>query len=139
MKDAIIEPQSNSKIILIIGDFIVMLLFVLVGRSSHSMTADITAIMMTAVPFLFGWFVITPWFGLFSAAVSLNWRALLPRLILSWAIGGALALVLRTLLLGRPVPAGIIPSFAVAAMSFSTLFMLIWRLAYLWWMRRLAG
>jgi len=136
MKDAIIEPQSNNKFILIAGDFIVLLLFVLVGRGSHSMSADIPAIMMTAAPFLFGWFVITPWFGLFNADVSLNWRALLPRLIIGWAIGGALALVLRTLLLGRPVPAGIIPSFAVAAMGFSTLFMLIWRLGYLWWMRR---
>lgn len=136
MKDAIVEPQSNNKFILIAGDFIVLLLFVLVGRGSHSMSADIPAIMMTAAPFLFGWFVITPWFGLFKADVSLNWRALLPRLIIGWAIGGALALVLRTLLLGRPVPAGIIPSFAVAAMSFSTLFMLIWRLGYLWWMRR---
>jgi hypothetical protein len=137
MKDVIFESPSNNKIILIVGDFLVMLLFVLVGRSSHSLlNADIQALMLTAAPFLFGWFIVTPWFGLFTAAVSLDWQALLPRLIISWAIGGTLALILRTLLLGRPVPAGIIPSFAIAAMGFSTLFMVIWRLGYLWWMRR---
>ena len=131
------NTSPNRIIILVVGDFLVLLLFAWVGRSSHSLSIlDIKAIIVTAAPFMIGWFLVTPWFGLFSADVSQNWRKLVPRLLIAWAIGGSLALVLRALYLGRPIPGGIIPTFALVALGFTTLFMLIWRLAYIWWVNR---
>ena len=141
----IVEEQSQSRtipstshvIILVIGDVLVLLLFAWVGRRSHSLSVlDIKALLTTAAPFIVAWFMVTPWFGLFKAEVSQNWRKLLPRLLIAWAIGGPLALVLRALFLGRAIPGGIIPSFAFVALGFTTLFMLIWRLGYVWWANR---
>jgi hypothetical protein len=141
----ILEEQSQRRntlsaspaIILIIGDALVMLLFAWVGRRSHSMSIlDIRALLTAVAPFIVAWFLVTPWFGLFKADVSQHWRKLLPRLLVAWAIGGPLALVLRALFLGRAIPGGIIPSFAVVALGFTTLFMLTWRLGYIWWVSR---
>jgi hypothetical protein len=125
---------TNRVLLLVGGDLLVLLIFTWVGRRSHTLPLmDIRAFLMTAAPFMIGWFLIAPWFGLFNANVSQNWRKLAPRLLLAWIIGGPLALILRALLLGRPIPAGIPLSFAVAALTFSTLFMLAWRLGYIWW------
>jgi hypothetical protein len=130
-------PAVTRVIVLIIGDALVMLLFAWVGRRSHAMSMfDIGALLTAAVPFIVAWFLVTPWFGLFTTEVSQHWRRLLPRLLIGWAIGGPLALVLRALFLGRPIPAGIIPSFAVVALGFTTLLMLAWRLGYCWWANR---
>lgn len=130
----------NRVLVLIIGDALVMLLFAWVGRRSHAMSMlDIRAWLIAAAPFIITWFLVTPWFGLFKAEVSQHWRKLLPRLLVAWAIGGPLALVLRALFLGRPIPAGIIPSFALVALGFTTFFMLIWRLGYCWWVGRRAS
>ena len=87
-------PSATRVIILIIGDVLVMLLFAWVGRRSHSLsTLDIGAWLKAAAPFIVAWFLVTPWFGLFRAEVSQQWRRLLPRLLIAWAIGGPLALV----------------------------------------------
>ncbi len=130
------KTQTGSWMLLLIGgDLLALLLFVWIGRSSHSLSAtDIKAALVTAAPFVISWFLVAPWFGLFRNEVSQNWRKLVPRLLLAWVIiGGPLALVLRALFLGRPVPAGIIPIFAAITLSITTLFLLIWRLGYAWW------
>ena len=136
------KPKNNPVnrvIILASGDFLTLLLFAWIGRRSHDLVAtDVEALMATAAPFVISWFVVTPWFGLFSAEVSQNWRRLVPRLLIAWVIGTPLALVLRALWLGRSIPGGVIPSFALVAFGFTTLFLLIWRLAYSWWVNRRA-
>lgn len=130
-------PHFGPTLWLILGDTLVFLVFVLIGRNNHALAvANIGAILFTAAPFLLGWFVVAPWFGLFRAEVSRSWRQWLPRLGLAWAIGGPLALVLRTFFLGRPLLGGIIPTFAVITLTVTTLFLIIWRLGYSWWVNR---
>jgi hypothetical protein len=119
------------------GDLLVILSFVWIGRSSHHFPLDdIGASLFTALPFVVGWFLITPWFGLYSGDVSQNWRKLVPRLLIGWAIGGGLALVLRALLLERSIVGGIIPTFAVISLGYIGLLALLWRLGYCWWVQR---
>ncbi|MBI1882160.1 MAG: DUF3054 domain-containing protein [Chloroflexi bacterium] len=134
------ETRTNSfnrLALLIGGDLLVLLFFSWVGRSSHSLPgADIVAGLTTAAPFVISWFVLAPWFGLFRADVSQTWQKFVPRILGVWLIGGPLAGLLRALLLGRPIPAGIIPIFVVITMVVASLFMLIWRLGYSWWARR---
>lgn len=135
------RPKSYplSRILLIAaGDLLALLLFVLLGRRNHALSlVDLGAILATAAPLFLGWFLVAPWFGLFRAGVIEDWRRLIPRLLLAWLLfGGPLALLLRALWLGRAIPAGIPPSFAAVTLAVTTLFLLVWRLGYLWWLSR---
>ena len=131
------NPARNT-IVLASGDLLVLLLFAIIGRRSHSLSvADIGADLTTAAPFIISWFLITPWFGLFRPEVSQNWRKLVPRLLLAWVIIGCpVALLLRALWLGRAIPGGIPLSFAGVALAVTTLFTLVWRLGYLGWVNQ---
>lgn len=132
-----VHNPAHRVIILVIGDLLTLLLFAWIGRRSHALSAtDIGAIIKTAAPFVISWFVVTPWFGLYSLEVSQNWRKWLPRLLIAWLIGAPLALILRALWLDRSIPGGLNPTFALVAFGFTTLFLLIWRLAYSWWANR---
>ena len=132
------KPTPSSQvIILIIGDLLVLLSFVAIGRRNHSMSvADIGATFMTALPFVISWFVVTPWFGIYKAQIYRVWQRLVPRLLLAWAVAGPLALVLRALFLGRSVPTGIMPTFALVSIAYIGIVALIWRLAFMWWINR---
>ncbi len=125
-------------IVLVIGDLVAMFVIVLVGRASHAFSAaDLLGGLWTAAPFLISWFLVTPWFGLFRPAISLHWRSLVPRLLLAWCIIGLpLAMVLRALFLGRSIPGGIVPVFALVMLATTTVTMLLWRLVYIWLFHR---
>ena len=128
---------ATQLAILIIGDVLVILSFVGIGRRSHGLAiTDIGDTLFTALPFIIGWFVVTPWFGIYKARVCLAWKKLVPRLLLAWAIAGPLALLLRALFLGRSIFTGIMPTFALIALAYIGLVALLWRLAYLWWVNR---
>lgn len=135
-----IETQSNLTgrlAVLISGDVLTLLLFTWFGRSSHALSAlDIAAGLTTAAPFLMSWFALAPLAGLFRAEVSQTWQKFVPRILLVWLIGGPLAGLLRALFLGRSIPEGIIPTFVLITMVVASLFMLIWRLGYSWWVNR---
>ena len=129
--------SGSSLAILIVGDLLVILSFVWIGRSSHSMSLnDVAAGLSTALPFFVSWLLITPWFGIYRSDVAQDWRKLVPRLLLAWAVAGPVALVLRALILGRPVPGGIIPIFAMVSLGYIGLVALGWRLTYIWWVNR---
>jgi hypothetical protein len=134
------EHQTNSRYrlaILIGGDLLVLLLFIWVGRGSHSLpSTDIVAGVTTAAPFVISWFVLAPWFGLFRADISQSWQKFVPRILIVWLIGGPLTGLLRALFLGRAIPGGIIPIFVLVTMTVGSLFMLVWRLGYSWWAKR---
>jgi hypothetical protein len=139
------QLQANPKInehahrlaVLIGGDVLVMLIFIWIGRASHGFSGlDLLGHLETSAPFWIGWFLVTPWFGLFRIDVSQHWRKAIPRLLIAWAIGGPLSLVIRNLFIGRPPVAGIILSFAIVMLTGSTIFMLGWRLAYAAWAHR---
>ena len=39
-------------------------------------------------------------------------------------------------MLGRPLPWGIIPTFAIVSLAYIGLVALLWRLGYIWWLQR---
>jgi short subunit fatty acids transporter len=133
------KSSANRLILLVIGDFVAMFFIVLVGRVSHAFSAaDFLGGLWVAAPFIISWFLVTPWFGLFRPAVSQHWRSLAPRLLLAWCILGLpLAMVLRALFLGRSIPEGIVPVFALVMLGTTTVTMLLWRLVYIWLFHRL--
>lgn len=134
-----VEPASSSRqvLILAVGDLLVLLSFVLIGRRSHALsTADFFAGLYTALPFVVCWFLVTPWLGLFKLDVASNLSRLLPRLLVGWAIAVPLAHVMRAWLLGRPIPQGIPLTFVIVSLSYIGFVMLAWRVGYLWWANR---
>jgi hypothetical protein len=128
--------RPTHLVILGAGDLLVILSFVWIGRSSHSLSvADVVAGLTTALPFIIGWFLITPWFGLYRSEIRQSWRKWVPRFLAAWAIAGPLSLVLRALFLGRPLSSSIIPGFATIALGYIGFVVLAWRLGYIWWVR----
>ncbi|MCB9078435.1 MAG: DUF3054 domain-containing protein, partial [Anaerolineaceae bacterium] len=105
MKQSNLRDQAGGTaqqlMTLIVGDLLVILSFVWVGRSSHHLSiTDLAASLSTALPFILGWFVIMPWFGVYHPDISRMAKKLIPRLILGWLIAGFVALILRNLFLG---------------------------------------
>lgn len=134
-----IEPAVSSRqsLILAVGDLLVLLSFVLIGRRSHALsTADFFAGLYTALPFVLCWFLVTPWLGLFKRDVASNLSRLLPRLLVGWAIAVPLAHVMRAWLLERPIPQGIPLTFVIVSLSYIGFVMLVWRVGFLWWANR---
>jgi hypothetical protein len=135
-----VKSSFSPVVRLIIGDALVLLTFVLIGRRSHAMAAtDIMAVLATALPFVVCWFLITPWWGIYRADISLNPAKLWPRLAIGCLTAVPAALVLRALLLGRTLPAGIPLTFGLVSLGYIGGVMLAWRLGYIWWSRRQAG
>ncbi len=129
--------NNKPLTILIIGDLLVILSFVWIGRSSHSLSiVDVGAGLFTALPFVISWLVVTPWFGIYRQAVYQNWLRLAPRLLIAGVIAVFLGMVLRTLFLGRTLVGGIIPIFTMITMAYISGISLIWRLGYIWWMSK---
>lgn len=122
---------------LILGDLLVLLSFVAIGRSSHALSmVDISAGLITALPFVLSWFAVAPLFGLYNPDLNRHFRQMLPRLATTWIIAVPVAHVIRALLLGRSIPSGIPLTFVLVSLTFIGLAMLLWRATYGWWQRR---
>ncbi|HMQ51178.1 MAG TPA: DUF3054 domain-containing protein [Anaerolineae bacterium] len=134
------KTSSTGLWLLLVGDLLVILSFVWVGRGSHSLAlTDLPAILFTALPFAIAWLGVMPWFGIYRSEIALQRGKLLPRLLGGWLLAGLLAQVLRTFFLGRDLATGIMPTFALISMVYIGLVALLWRLAYIWWVQRQAG
>lgn len=134
-KQALLPPSA----VLVIGDLLVILSFVLIGRQSHALsTSDLAAGLLTALPFVAGWFVAAPWLGLYRVEVSRTMSKLLPRLLITWLIAVPLGHVLRALILQRPIPGGIPVTFVLVSLAYLGVVMTAWRLAYVGWVNRAA-
>jgi hypothetical protein len=131
--------RTNLTWVLIIGDLLVLLSFVVIGRSSHALSiTDFAASLLTSLPFGLSWFAVAPWFGLYRVEVSRVFRLMLPRLAATWIIAVPLAHVLRALLLGRPIPGGIPLTFVLVSLGYIGLAMLLWRAGFCWWQQQQA-
>ena len=134
-------PQTEKASVvrpLIVGDLVALLAFGVIGRATHDLSAsDVAGVLETTIPFVIGWFAIAPWFGLFKAEIALSPSKVTSRALLAWIpIGYPISLVLWALVRRRAIPEGIVPAFAIAALVATVVFLLGWRLAYIWAKRR---
>jgi Protein of unknown function (DUF3054) len=121
--------------IIILGDILTLLIVALIGFATHGETSIsfFPRMLTTFIPLVIGWFLLSPWFGLFDSAPpqaspnSLNLgRVTVGRVGLAMLFAGPLAVVLRGLILNAPI----IPIFAVVLSATSALGMMIWRTSY---------
>lgn len=118
--------SASRRIVLIIGDLITLILFAVIGRSTHGEAAGFDAAMQvleTAAPFLIGWFVAAPFVGAFRANLLNRPGALLGRTALAWLIACPIGLGLRALIRQSPV----IMTFALVTFATVLLMLLVWR------------
>jgi hypothetical protein len=137
-------PRSNTApvwhyVLLAVGDALVLLAFAVIGRASHSLTAEnpLVATLLTASPFLATWAVVAPLMFVYGrGAQALNspgrWLA---HTALTWLVAGPLGLALRLALFRRPF----ILTFALVTMATVWLMMLVWRGIYWLVVKRLAA
>lgn len=125
--------MSTSTRSLIAGDILAILFTTFIGFATHGETSVSVLPRMAAAffPLMIGWFLLSPFLGLFQHEITANPRQLW-RPVLTMIFAAPLAVVLRGLILG----AAIIPIFAVVLGATSALGMLVWRTIYFFLQRK---
>ena len=120
-------PYKQAVIMLVIGDLLCFLIFVAFGRNSHgeaSGFAAIPQIIITALPFAAGWFLVSPFVGAFRHKILAQPRSMVIRTAVAWLIAWPVAMLLRGIFVDHSVPP---LSFAIIVLLFNMLLLLIWR------------
>jgi len=116
---------------LVLGDFLSFLLFAGVGRESHNEASGLDALsqtVLTALPFLLAWFLVSPWLGAFRRERTRTPFAMLKRTELSWLGALPLALLLRWIFASHVPPL----SFIIVLTIANALFLGVWRTVFAW-------
>ena len=101
------------------------------GRESHNEASGLDALsqtLLTALPFLLAWFLVSPWLGAFRRERTRTPLAMLKRTELSWLCALPLAFVLRWIFAGHVPPL----SFVIVFTLVNALFLGAWRTAFAW-------
>ena len=119
-----------SRRVLAFGDLLAFLLFIILGRMSHT-TAGPADWLLNAprigAPFLMGWAVAALIFGAYSRG-RLSARRFLLNSLLAVLVADLIAFALRAYLFANNVTL----AFALTTLAFTVLFVVGWRLLYLW-------
>lgn len=123
-------PPARPALVLLLGDTLVLLGFVLVGMRTHATLAEANAALRFAVlagPLLLTWLVAATALGAWSVAPPLGWRVVWGRPLAAWLMAAPLALLLRALLLGSATLA--VP-FVLVTLGLGGALLLGWRTVY---------
>ena len=125
----------KKKNILILGDIIALAILTVVGFATHGETgfSFLPRMGVIYLPMLFGWFVLSPWFGLSDEQVITNPKNLW-RIILAMLFIAPLAATLRAALLG----AAMLPLFPLILGGSNAIGMMVWRWIYIFIAKRAA-
>lgn len=129
MKYAMVDRQALTDRrlwVLAAGDAVVFVLFAALGHEQHGESTGIGHIVGTAVPFIAGWLVMSPWAGAYRMPRRLELRQVLQRTGFAWLCAWPVALLLRALVLQRGIPL----SFALVALITNAIFLGVWRTAF---------
>jgi hypothetical protein len=130
------NSEKTGRYGLILGDLLALILFVWTGQTDHGTLNDanpILGILVASWEFALLWLFVGWPLNAFPLAKDWTIRLLLSKAMLAWLVAAPLALLLRSLVLGRLN----IPSlFMAATLGFGILFLwagrlllfLIWRL-----------
>ena len=120
-------PYHQAVASLAIGDILVFLIFVIIGDASHgklSGLASVLHIILVALPFIAGWFIVSPLMGMFRRDILTQPRAMAIRTLWAWIPAWAVAMILRGIFFDHGVPGA---AFMVIALLFNLALLEIWR------------
>jgi Protein of unknown function (DUF3054) len=121
---------NRAVIILVIGDKVCFLIFAALGRNTHGEASGFTAIpqiILTALPFAAGWFVVSPFVGAFRRELVAQPRAMAIRTSLAWLLSWPVAMLLRGIFVDHGVPP---LTFALIVLLFNMVLLVVWRSLY---------
>lgn len=117
---------------LVIGDVFCFLFFASLGSIQHGTNPALNVFyyVWVALPFMIGWFLISPWVGAFKAELATRPTKMLARTVLSWVAAWPVAMLIRWLVDyfgGHTLPFANFMSFAFIALAFNLGLLLLWR------------
>jgi hypothetical protein len=122
------SSRSGSRIInLVIGDILVFLIFATIGRRSHGEAAGLNTIfqiILTALPFLAGWFIVSPFIGAYRRGLEINPASMAKRTFFAWLASWPVAMILRGIFVDHAIPPW---TFWLIAFLANTILLLLWR------------
>src|SRR5574342_410434 len=129
-----------APLILLVGDLIAVVAFVVVGQRDHNLVNEanpVLGVLVTTAEFAVPWAVAGWLLGAFRGAGEGNhpgrpYASFMARSLNTWLVAAPIGILIRSFALGRAV----IPTmFLVAALGFGGLFVLGWRalFAVVWW------
>ncbi|HET9111350.1 MAG TPA: DUF3054 domain-containing protein [Ktedonobacterales bacterium] len=137
MAETITTPQPSTSttstwrtVALVAGDAVAFLVFAGLGRNQHGEASGLAAlgqIALTALPFALGWFIVSPWVGVYRRAATNTVRRMLTRTELAWIATYPAALILRVLI----APDHKMPiSFAIVILLANAIILGVWRTVF---------
>ena len=118
---------SQAVTSLVIGDILVFIIFAIIGDSSHGKLSGLASVLhsvVVALPFIVGWFLVSPFMGMFRRAILTQPRAMATRILWAWLPAWAIAMILRGIFVDHGVPA---TAFMLIALVFNLALLEIWR------------
>ena len=120
-------PYRQALISLVVGDVLVFIIFVIIGDSSHQLLnglASIPHVILVALPFIVGWFLVSPFLGLFRREIFTQPRAMAIRTALAWIPAWVIAMILRGIFVDHGIPP---TAFMIVSLLFNLAILEIWR------------
>ena len=122
------EMSYNQAVtVLVIGDAICFLIFAALGSGSHGEATGLAAIphiILVALPFAIGWFLVSPFVGAFRRDVLARPRAMAIRTALAWLLSWPVAMLLRGIFVDHRIPPY---TFAIIVLLSNLVLLLVWR------------
>lgn len=121
------RPYRQSVILLVIGDIMCFLIFSVIGTSSHGRAtglASIGYIVLVALPFMAGWFLVAPFLGLYRKELLAAPRAMAYRTAIAWVPAWVISMILWGIFFDHGVPAS---AFMLISFAFNLAILEIWR------------
>jgi hypothetical protein len=123
-----VARSNGARIVnLVIGDMLVFLIFATIGRRNHGEAAGFDTlfqIFLTALPFLAGWFIISPIFGAYRRNLQAQPIAMAKRTALAWVAAWPFAMILRGIFVDHAIPPW---TFWLVAFIANIILLMLWR------------
>src|SRR3972149_9952595 len=110
-----LSQLKREQIILALGDVVIFVFFAVQGRSTHEMSLGsnpVLTVLTVAAPFAVPWFILAGLMSVYRAETMAHAGRTLFWTIIAWLSAGSIGLVVRSMILQRPM----LPLFAAAAL-----------------------
>lgn len=117
------SPRTRVSL-LVIGDVCCFLIFSSLGQTSHHESLNILSIVLVALPFIAGWFLVAPFLGAFKGDIAAKPRKMIARTLISWLLAWPVAMILRGVFVDHAPPP---VSFALVVLCVNLALLMLWR------------
>lgn len=121
-----------KTVVLITGDILAIMLFVLIGKREHQLDASFVDSLITAAPFVIAWLLVGGTTGVFNAEAYSRLGKTVVYITLIWLVAGSLGLALRAFIFQE----GVSMPFIIVTLVSNLILLLLWRVIALFALRK---